>query len=612
MNFSKSGFLVISVVLLCLGADLSAQHEIAVPQNIYLREKTSLNGYWNYFVDRYESFFYDFVRVPFDSAANGGLDFAALDGKAKDKSDRYEYNFDGADSLLVPGDWNSQREKLFYYEGSVWYRKLFTAPTLKPGEQLVLHFGAVNYRADVYLNGKKAGVHEGGFTPFAFDVSTLFKEGVNSLVVRVDNQRDRSAVPTDVTDWWNYGGITRDVSLVVLPANYIADYDIHLSPDSPDYLEGYMETAELKEGKVTIRCEELGVAFTATFEGEKRVSFKVKIPKAYQKWSPDTPKLYTFTMEGKNDSLKDKIGLRTISTRGNELLLNGQPIFLRGICAHEENPLAGRRANSREDAMQLLQWAQELNANYMRLAHYPHNEHMPRLADSLGILLWEEIPVYWTIDWENPTTYANAEKQLTELINRDHNRASVIIWSLANETPSTDARLVFLKNLAQKARDLDATRLLSAALFKQKISDGLYTITDPFGDYTDLVSFNQYLGWYEGLPDIIDQSNFVFSQNKPVIVSEFGAGAKAGFHGDELTRWSEEYQDKLYENTLEMLDRMPNLVGVTPWILADFRSPRRQLPVIQEGWNRKGLIGQDGSRKLAFYRLQQYYKERSE
>jgi len=598
------------IICVAFTTTITAQHEVPTPQNTYNRDAISLNGQWQYFVDRYEAFFYDFVRTPFDESDLWKTDFAALDATAKDKTDRLEYSFTNADSLTVPGDWNNQREKLFYYEGSVWYRKNFTKPELKKGEKLLLHFGAVNYRADVYVNGKKAGMHEGGFTAFTFDISTLIKDGNNSLVVRVDNKRYKEAVPTDVTDWWNYGGITRDVSLIAVPDSYIENYHIQLDKEDATLLSGFVTLSEIVSAPITIQSKALGIKKELTPNGSYKIPFSFKINESVTYWTPENPKLYNFEITTGTDALKDQIGLRTITTKGAEILLNGKPLFLRGICAHEENSEKGGRAATKEDALRLLTAAKELKANYMRLAHYPHNEYMPRLADSLGILLWEEIPVYWTIDWKNLKTYKNAETQLSELIQRDRNRASVIIWSLANETPIIEERLNFLKNLAQKARELDHTRLISAALFKENLGDGKYTITDPFSEYTDLVSFNEYLGWYEGMPEIIDGANFTFSTEKPVMVSEFGAGAKAGFHADATTRWSEEFQDDLYKRTLKLLDRMPNLAGLSPWILFDFRSPRRMLPAIQDGWNRKGLIGEKGDRKLAFYTLQKYYEDK--
>ena len=608
-----------------------AQHEAPPLQNAFLRPHTSLNGDWRYVVDRYEAYFYDFVRVPFDSSDLGKGDFAALDARPADRTARLEYGFDEAPSLAVPGDWNSQEEKFLYYEGSVWLRRRFDDPRAvggdglalaepRAGERLLLRFGAANYRADVYVNGEKAGVHEGGFTPFAFDITDLVRERDNSLVVRVDNQRAREAVPTDVTDWWNYGGLTRDVGLYTVPPTYITGYAVRLVDAAFDAegrgtgaIEGFVELAgpEAAGREVSVTAPGLGFAVRLTTDAEGRARFRESGVAVERPWSPDDPYRYDFTFAAGDDETTDRIGLRTVSTRGHEILVNGEPTFLRGISVHEENPLRGGRANGYDDAALLIGWARELGCNFMRLAHYPHSEYMPRLADSLGVLLWEEIPVYWTIDWHDPGTYANAEQQLTELIARDRNRASVIIWSMANETPDIPERLAFLRRLTEHARGMDPSRLISAALFKEGTGPQQYEVVDPFAEYADVVSFNEYIGWYEGTPEVLNGAKFTFRQDKPVIVSEFGGGAKGGLRGDSLTRWSEDYQDWLYRETLELIDRTPEVAGMTPWILADFRSPRRNLPRIQDGWNRKGLISQRGRRKLAFGTLRAYYEARA-
>ncbi len=326
-------------------------------------------------------------------------------------------------------------------------------------------------------------------------------------------------------------------------------------------------------------------------------------------WSPGNPILYDVMLKTEEDEITDEIGFRTIDTKGRHILLNDERVFLKGICIHEESPYGDGRANSLDDAVKLLGWAKELGCNYVRLAHYPHNEYMLRMADEMGMMVWEEIPVYWTISWENEATYQNAENQLAEAINRDKNRASIIIWSMANETPNSEARNLFLGRLASKTRQLDPSRLISAALEQSDYlgNPAIKTINDPFAEVVDVLSFNQYIGWYVGLPDKCSQISWNITQEKPVLISEFGAGAKYGMHGDSLTRWTEEYQDYLYIETLKMIDKIPQIQGFSPWILVDFRSPRRPLPEIQDGWNRKGLISEKGEKKKAFFTLQKYY-----
>jgi beta-glucuronidase len=331
-------------------------------------------------------------------------------------------------------------------------------------------------------------------------------------------------------------------------------------------------------------------------------------------WSPEDPKLYEVKIETGDDTVVDRVGLRTIATDGDRLLLNGKETFLRGISIHEENPIRSGRAHSIEDARMLLSWAKELGCNFVRLAHYPHNENMVRLADEMGILVWEEIPVYWTISWENPETYQNAKSQLEAVITRDKNRASVIIWSMANETPVSEPRNRFLSGLAETARRMDPSRLVSAALEMSGSSDdpSVRAITDPFASKVDIISFNQYIGWYDGIPEKLSTIKWRLPKDKPIFISEFGAGAKSGFHGDRDTIWTEEHQQYLYEETLKSIGKIGNLRGISPWILVDFRSPRRHLPGIQDGWNRKGLLSEKGEKKKAFFVLQNFYRNYQE
>jgi beta-glucuronidase len=584
---------------------LSSFGQQPIIQNIASRNNLSLNGRWNYIIDPYETGFYDYRREAFDqskSKVGGYYD----DKRSVDKSELIEYNFDKSPTLKVPGDWNSQEEKLSFYEGTVWYRKLFMAKPLK-GKRYVLYFAAVNYESHVYLNGKKLGMHKGGFTPFQFEVTDLLKTGENSVVVKVDNTRKKEEVPTINTDWWNYGGITRDVFLAELPQTYIHDYKVQLAKGNANSIEGFVQLNDVKKAqKVTINIPELALTFSVSADDKGFAEIKQSVKKLIY-WSPENPKLYQVKITSETDEVIDKIGFRTIETKGKDILLNGKSIFLRGISMHDENPLIPGRPRSEGDLRMLLTWAKELNCNFVRLAHYPHNEEMVRLADEMGLLVWAEVPVYWTIAWENPETYNNAQNQLSDLIIRDKNRASVIVWSVGNETPLSDPRHKFMGNLVDRARYLDNTRLVAAAL--ELHQDGNRVIVDDvLGEKLDLASFNEYAGWYwGGTPKEITKYYFDIKYQKPVVITEFGGDALAGFHADAETKFSEEYQQALYENQFKMLSSIDGLRGITPWILVDFRSPRRPHPVYQEFWNRKGLISETGKKKLAFFTLQSFY-----
>ncbi len=575
-----------------------AGEKLPLIQNVNAYETMSLNGEWNYIVDVQEEGYYDYRMKPMQWGF-------FQNAKPQRPEDLIEYDFDKSPTMQIPGDWNTQDERLFFYEGTVWFKKSFQAVPMQECRTL-LYFGAVNYHCHVWVNGKKAGEHIGGFTPFNFDISDLLIEGENTVIVKVDNKRHAEDVPTQIFDWWNYGGITRDVMLVKVLPVYLEDYNLQLTS-----LEGRQLAFSVKLNKaeadhtVTLNIPELKLKKTikTNADGTASISMKAKP----QLWSPENPKRYQVEITLDNSIISDSIGFRMIETRGKQILLNGQPIFLKGISIHEEKPNGGGRANGTEDANTLLSWAKELGCNFVRLAHYPHNEYMVCEAERMGIMVWSEIPCYWTIDWKNAKTFENAKQQLSDMIRRDHNRANVIIWSIANETPHSAERDAFLSRLAKHARSLDNTRLISMAMEVTGAANYVNRLNDNMNEYVDVVSFNQYIGWYRDVNDA-PKMTWEIPYDKPVIISEFGGGAKYGYHGAKNQRWTEEFQENLYRENTAMLDKIDGLAGTTPWILKDFRSPRRVLPDIQDYYNRKGLFSDKGEKKLAFYVLKQWYE----
>lgn len=571
--------------------------------NIDGRTTLSLDGLWRTIVDPYENGYYGYHgHVQKSKHAAFGADNVNTD-----KSVLQEYDFSIDKTLYVPGDWNTQRTELYYYEGTVWYRNRFQYQK-KENKRVFLHFGAVNYEAIVFVNGKETGKHVGGFTPFNFEVTGLLKTGENSVVVKVDNKRYPEAVPTTNTDWWNYGGITRQVNLIETPATFVRDYYIQLKKGDKNTLTGWVQLdgSELNS-TVKVEIPELKIVQQLTPDANGMAAFECKIKPVY--WSPGNPKLYAVNIVTDYETVTDEIGFRTIETQGTKILLNGKDVFLRGICIHEEAAYRNGRVYSTDEATTLLQWAKDMGCNFVRLAHYPHNEAMVRQAERMGLMVWSEIPVYWTIKWNNAETYKNAENQLVENITRDKNRTNIIIWSIANETPQSPERLSFLTRLTEKTRSLDPVRLVGAAMEKQQIKPGLLTVKDPLTEIMDVLSFNQYVGWYDGMPEKCDRVNWTFDVEKPVIITEFGGGALYGKRGEKTERFTEDFQEDLYVRSVNMFKRIPGLAGTTPWILKDFRSPRRQLPGVQDDFNRKGLVSDKGQKKLAFYVMQKWYEE---
>ena len=585
---------------------LSAQEAKAQPSTVLAavdhRHTVSLDGAWHVIVDPYGNGLYD---------SNGK---ARSTGFARnlaqtDSTGPIEYNFAKSPTLQVPGDWNTQRESLMFYEGPLWYEKDFEYNKI-PGKRVFLHIGAANYRSYLWINGHAICEHEGGFTGFDCEITQALQDGNNFAVIAVDSTRLADGVPTLKTDWWNYGGLTREVSLVEVPDRYIDEFDLHLKRGTRDEIEGWVHVVGAPTGseiKVTLDKDGQTTGITGKTEADGKAQIHL-VDGKLQLWSPEHPVLYRVILTAGEDRLEDEMGFRTIETRGTQILLNGQPIFLKGISVHAEAPYRTGRAFSEQDAETLLGWVHELGGNYVRLAHYPHSERMTRLADRMGILVWSEIPVYWACHFEDPVVLSKAQSQLLEMIRRDRDKASVILWSVANETPATPARTAFLTTLVRDARQLDPSRVVTAALLV-RTEGNTKIVDDPLGDALDVLGTNEYIGWYEHTAADADHTQWDIRYQKPLIMSEFGGGAKAGLHGEVSTRWTEEFQANIYEHQFVMLNQIPQLRGMSPWLLMDFRSPLRLLPEIQDFYNRKGLISEDGHKKKAFFVLQKLYKE---
>ncbi len=558
------------------------------------RKMVNLDGDWHYIVDPYDGGLYNFHR---EMRKDGFF----LNGAPETGSQGLlEYDFSKSPTLKVPGDWNTQRDSLFYYEGLLWYQRDFTYQQ-PAGHKTFLHIGAANYKSIAWVNGQKVCSHEGGFTDFDCDISSSVRPGKNFVVIAVDNTRLADGIPTLNTDWWNYGGLTRDVSLIDVPAKYIDDYDLHLNRDRTAIVGSVHVQGAAAGDEVTVSLPELGRRVSTKLDKDQHGTVSLAA-NDITFWTPDHPKLYKVHLQTGEDSLDDEIGFRTIEVQGTDILLNGKPVFLRGISIHAEAPLRGGRANTDQDAATLLGWARELGCNYVRLAHYPHDQRMTRTADRLGLMVWSEIPVYWAEEFGNPAVLAKAQRQLEEEIRRDRDKASVVLWSIANETPLTPERTAFLKTLAGSVRNLDSTRLVTAALLVRSEGHDKY-VDDPLGEALDVIGMNEYIGWYEQTPDGADLTHWHIAYSKPLIVSEFGGDAKAGLHGAPTQRWTEEYQASIFEHQLPMLAKIPQFRGLSPWILVDFRSPMRQLPGFQDGFNRKGLISNEGREEGGILRL---------
>ena len=554
------------------------------------RKKVLLNGEWQYAVDQYDTCLRQqwFKEKYFDE---NGYTLPV------------DYSFDQWPVMHLPCCWNTLEEKFLLYDGSMVFTRKFSY--YGDGEErVILKVGAANYLCRVFVNGTYMGMHRGGSTPGFFEITDVLK-AENRILIVVDSTRRETQVPTENTDWFNYGGVYRDIELIYLPKVYIRDFQIALVPDGTfGKIRAELKLSEALTCMAELRIEELGIKSQISVR-EGIGSLVIETSPGL--WSPDEPKLYEVTVSCMEDFISDRVGFREIKVSNGEILLNGKPIFLRGISCHEESVENGKALTDSE-RMENILLAKELGCNFMRIAHYPHNERMAKLADEMGILLWEEIPVYWAIRFEREKTYEDARNQMRELLKRDWNRASVIIWSVGNENADTDERLKFMSGLAECAHEEGGNRLVSAACL---VDSEKNVIADRLIEHLDVIGINEYCGWYtpdfEKLPQLMANSR----PDKPVIITEFGADALEGHHGTATDKGTEECQAYVYERQIAVLREIDYIKGMTPWILYDFRCPRRT-SFIQNYYNRKGLCSADKKyKKPAFYVLQKFYKEQS-
>ena len=553
------------------------------------RQTYSLNGEWHYAIDQYDTCLRQkwFLEQYFDK-----------DGRSLP----VDFSFQDWPTISLPCSVNTEKPELFWYEGPLVFTRTFSWDMQENmGKKVFLRIGAANYFSYIFLNGKYICKHEGGSTPFMWDV-TEYLEKENRILIVSDNTRNHLFVPTENTDWFNYSGVYRDIELVALPTEYLKDLKVNLVPHSDFSQIRIAAETSADSGIVTVEIPELQIATSMEIQNGKG---EIVVEARPNLWSPETPILYDVTATFGQDKVVDRVGFREISVEGRDILLNGKKLFLRGVSVHEDSQFTGKALGD-EERLTIIRTAKELGANYLRLAHYPHHENMAKLCDEQGILLWEEIPVYWAIAFDNPATYNNARNQLEELMCRDFNRASVIIWSVGNENLDSDDRFRFMGNLADFAHQYDNTRMVSAACL---VDGETLSIKDRLAEKLDIIGVNEYIGWYspnfEELPQLMNNSN----PTKPVIISEFGADATPGLHGSVDDKGTEECQEAIYRKQIAVIRQIPYIKGITPWILFDFRCPRRTA-AIQGYYNRKGLVSSDRTYyKPAFSVLQSFYRE---
>lgn len=545
----------------------------------------------------------------------------------------------------VPGSWNEQLSELglMNYIGVVWYQMNFIIPQALSGQQIWIRFGSVEYHGQVWVNGKSVGEHRGGFLPFEFDITkNLELNGRNRLVVRGDNrlshdtipqgvnsshyaefkkQRDETFPPT-VFDFFPYGGIHRPVKLVALHAQHFASVKIEtaISGDTGHvHFDAQVSStngasrlrATLWDGGKQIRATNYPLKNDAA-NGEFQIA-------NCRFWNPEDPHLYQLHLElFDGDDLVDEYqidtGIREIRVSDTQLLLNNQPIFLKGFGRHEDFAVLGKGLSYPllVKDFYLMKW---VGANSFRTSHYPYSEETMQLADRLGFLIIDEVPaVSLNFKYVNENTLADHKQQMTELIARDRNHPSVIAWSIGNEpgiwgeeeSISQDA-LAYWKKIYNEVKAMDSSRPVTAPTFAK------WGTRDPLYQVSDFLSINRYWGWYE-IPGNLEKAGEVLKSEietiyrmygRPILVSEFGADTIEGEHATYPQMFTEEYQTQLIQKYFEVIESLPFTVGEHIWNFADFRTAQHHRRVVL---NKKGVFTRERAPKSAAFFIRQHWR----
>ena len=561
----------------------------------------------------------------------------------------------GSRPMPVPASYNdlvvdrAEREHV----GDVWYQTKVVAPGAASGRRTVLRFDAATHRAEVWVNDARVGAHEGGYTPFEFDISDLVT-GVDSIrvTVRVDNRLTMQTIPPGIVDvgedgrrrqsyfhdFFNYAGLSRSVWLVSTPSCYIADITVRTDLETgrgivhyeAEIEGGASDICDPRSGHTSVILRDATGVSVATSSGAVG-SVTVE---GVQPWSPDNP--YLYTLEVRHDSGEGvdlysvPVGIRTIHVDGARLLLNGEPIYLRGFGMHEDAAWRGKGHDDVRMARDfaLLRW---IGANSFRTSHYPYAEEVLDLADRLGFLVIDESAAVGLnlalnserVAVEDTRTFrpgavddATLETHLEairELVARDKNHPSVVMWSVANEPDTTEpASRPYFAALAQLVRDLDPTRPVGFANVGLSTPD-IDQVTDLF----DVILLNRYFGWYLDSGDLITAGRKLEAElvgwadryHKPIVITEFGADAVAGLHSLPAQMWSEEFQQELVSTYLDVFARVENVVGEHVWNFADFATMQGSNRVIG---NRKGVFTREREPKAVAYLLRERWSAKHE
>lgn len=593
--------------------------QMLYPKNTVSRRTVSMDGMWNF----------------------------QLDWKQEGEAKSWKDGLPDPDRIPVPAsfqDFYTDKETR-EFTGDLWYETEVFVPGEWKGKEVAIRFGCATHRAKVYVNGVLVGSHEGGFLPFAITVTENVQYNTyNKVVVLVNNELNETSIPCGQTktlksgrritkpyfDFYNYAGLQRSVNLVTYPKEHIEDFSVvHELKGKHAVVHYSVETTGEHEVSVEVYDENGCKVATATGkEGELSIA-------NVHKWGVGDGYLYHFVvriLDGETvlDEYFDEIGIRTVEIRGEEILLNGEPVYLKGFGKHEDSDIVGRGFNMgvMKRDFECMKW---IGANSFRTSHYPYSEEIYQMADREGFLVIDEVAAVGLfrsltnfLDATNgkqtsffgqptvPQLLENHLQCIEDMICRDKNHACVIAWSLLNEPETTDeAAIPYFEKVFAKAQEVDPQkRPRTFAMIMNSSPDKCKCY--PFSDF---ISLNRYYGWYEmGGAEISDAEEAFRAEmdawkekelNKPFVFTEYGADTNGMEHKLPSVMWSQEYQIEYLEMCHRVFDSCDFVKGEMVWNFADFQTTEG---ILRMNGNKKGIFTRQRQPKMAAF----YYKKRWE
>lgn len=553
----------------------------------------------------------------------------------------YKNSLQQAIPMPVPSSYNDlvESENVRDHVGWVWYERNFTIPKALLNERIVLRFGSATHEAKVYLNGNLLMEHKGGFTPFESEINSFLVDDENRLTVAVNNIIDETTLPVGLLkeveingkkqiknyvnfDFFNYAGIHRPVKIYTTPKEYVQD--ITIVPNfkgQTGYIKYDVKYFGDAEIKVSVIDEKNNIVATSVGQ-----SGEIEINNVHL-WEPMNAYLYKLKVDLiKNDSLIDtyseEFGVRTVEVKDGKFLINNKPFYFKGFGKHEDSYVNGRGLNEAINVkdFNLMKW---IGANSFRTAHYPYSEEIMRLADREGIVVIDETPAVGVHlnfmatgglfgsaarrdTWKEIGTKEAHERVIKELIERDKNHPSVVMWSVANEPDSgSEGAKEYFEPLIKLTKQLDPQNRPATVV--------TYLMSTPdkckVGDIVDVLCLNRYYGWYVAGGDLEEAKRLLEKEltewekrcpDKPIMFTEYGADTVAGMHDTVPVMFSEEYQVDYYDANHEVMDKFKNFVGEQVWNFADFATSQG---IIRVQGNKKGIFTRERKPKMIAHSL---------